>query len=301
MSSCSVADWTARAARHSERVSTPADAFLLRRSHGLSHPVEDFLFTYYPFSPNKLKKWLPALGELWETDAPSLLAYPELQAKECQHSPHGVTLCPELMPAATIRIAQFIAQLCSGMEERPPRFRCYGMHEWAMVYRQSADQVRHQGYELRLSPDELARFVEQQPIVCSHYDAFRFFSPEARPLNTLQPSLETRLQQEQAACLHANMDVYKWCYKLWPWCGSELLGEAFALAGKGRHMDMRASPYALEHLGYVPIRIETPEGREEYEAEQRVLAEAARPLRQRLLSAAQQVLHSASTQSLTVS
>ena len=52
---------------------------------------------------------------------------------------------------------------------------------------------------------------------------------------------------------------------------------------------MRASPYDLHDLGYEPIRIETPEGRARYEEEQRTLADKARPLRQRLLGAAEKL------------
>jgi hypothetical protein len=282
--------WTARAELHAQRVKSWADAFLDRRSRGLKHPVEDFLFTYYPFSPNKLKRWLPALGESIQVSSDLLALRPELCGKECAVSDSVMSLDPSSIPDSTLRVARLVQQLCVGIQSRPGRFRCYGMHEWAMIYQQSAEQVRHQGYELRLPPPELARFVESQPIVCSHYDAFRFFTPEAVGFNTLTPTLESRVAMEQPACLHANMDLYKWCFKLWPWCGSDLLGEVFVLAKAGREMDMRASPYDLAHLGYQPIRIETPEGRDEYEAEQRALAAAAEPFRERLREAASQVL-----------
>lgn len=252
--------------------------------------MEDFLFTYYSFSPSKLKQWLPALGEVLQVDAASLVEHPELQGKECLLRDGTAQLDASKIPAATLRAAGFITALSSAILQRAPRFRCYGLHEWAMVYRQSAEQVRHQGYELRLSEQELAKLVENQPMVCSHYDAFRFFTPEARGLNTLQPHLETRVQLEQGGCLHANMDLYKWAYKLWPWCGSDLVSDAFALAKRGREMDMRASPYDLQHLGYSPICIETTAGREEYEQEQRALAEAAQPLRRKLLQTAQNIL-----------
>jgi hypothetical protein len=292
LSTLPISIWQARAAEHLRIVAPWADAYLGRRSRGQKHPVEDFLFTYYSFSPNKLKRWVPALGEIIQVDAASLDAHPELLGKDTLCTEDTLQLDASQLPAATLRAAQFITDLSSAILQRAPRFRCYGLHEWAMVYQQSAEQVRHQGYELRISQQELAQLVENQPIVCSHYDAFRFFTPEARELNTLQPQLETRVQLEQGGCLHANMDLYKWAYKLWPWCGSDLVSEAFALAQRGRQMDMRASPYDLQHLGYYPIRIETCEGREEYEHEQRMLAEASEPLRRKLLLAAQQLLSS---------
>jgi hypothetical protein len=155
-----------------------------------------------------------------------------------------------------------------------------------MVYKQSAEQVRHSGYELRMTPEALAAFVQSQTVCCTHHDAFRFYTPEARPLNTAQPSFETRLEMEQAGCLHANMDLYKWAYKLWPWVGSDLVADAFEVAVAGRAMDMRASPYDLASLGFEPIRIETEEGRAEYRAEQRRISDLAEPVREKLQAAA---------------
>ena len=87
---------------------------------------------------------------------------------------------------------------------------------------------------------------------------------------------------EQGGCLHANMDLYKWSTKLWPWIGSDFIAKAFLLALKGRELDMRASPYDLEKEGYKPICIETEEGRKEYIKEQKFITEESIPLRQEL-------------------
>jgi hypothetical protein len=118
---------------------------------------------------------------------------------------------------------------------------------------------------------------------CSHFDAFRFFTPPARPLNLLQPTRETQHENEQPGCLHANMDLYKWSYKLAPIVGSTTVVDCFELARDIRTLDMRASPYDLAGLGYEPVRIETPEGRAEYATAQRAFAERAAPLRRRLI------------------
>ena len=88
---------------------------------------------------------------------------------------------------------------------------------------------------------------------------------------------------EQPACLHANMDLYKWAAKAMPWTGSELLLDCFELAVDLRDLDMRASPYDLTAWGRIAVPVETPEGRRQYETEQKALAIRARPLRQRLL------------------
>jgi hypothetical protein len=177
-------------------------------------------------------------------------------------------------------LAAFVYKLCKNISAQPPRFKCFGLHEWAMVYKSSA--FRHQGYRLRLSQEELAAFVESQNLCCSHYDAYRFFTEEAKPMNALAPTLETRLTMEQGGCLHANMDIYKWSVKLWPWVGSDFMARAYGLALSAREMDMRASPYDLIEAGFLPIKIETEEGRREYQRMQQELAETAKPLRDEL-------------------
>ncbi|MEY4485032.1 MAG: hypothetical protein RL693_2484 [Verrucomicrobiota bacterium] len=261
--------WKEREARHKQRVAAQAEAFVKRRAHGETHPVWDFLFTYYSFSPNKLTTWVPGI-----------LTADEIDDMETRHWE---------APPLTDRFrkeAAWIAQLCANIVSKPARLACYGLHEWAMVYRQSAEKVRHSGYTLRLSPEELATFIESQSLCCTHFDAFRFFTAEARPLNALNPSFESRLEMEQPGCLHANMDLYKWAYKLWPWIGSDLLADAFEVALFGRDLDMRASPYDLAALGFEPIAIETAEGRVQYVAAQRELAIRSEPVRKALQEAA---------------
>lgn len=259
----------AREIAHRARVEELVNDWLERSSRGVKHPVWDFLFTYYSFPPRKLTTWRPAIWEALEAPTES----DEEEWLEFEW--------PALKPRDVDR-ARWVAELCGAILSRPPRFACHGWHEWAMVYRQSAEEVRHRGYELRLSPHELASLLESQTISCSHYDAFRFFTPEARPMNVQEPTLETRQQMEQGGCLHANMDLYKWSQKLWPWIGSDLVGESFALAAEGRVLDMRASPYDLRELGFEPIPMETEEGREEYRAAQQALAAKAMPLRRKL-------------------
>lgn len=283
-------EWHARMGAHQARVASAADAFVDRRSRGTRHPVHDFLFTYYSFSSAKLKQWLPPVGVGIEIAPADFDRFPWLQSPLFCHESGTLRLDARRFGRRERELAQWVAQLCQHVLDRAGRFSCFGLHEWAMVYRQSQDEVRHQGWELRLPAEELATFVESQAICCSHYDAYRFFTPEARPLNTLRPTLASRLEHEQSACLHANMDLYKWSSKLWPWVGSDLIGECFALALEGRELDMRASPYDLSASGYEPVRIETAEGRSQYEGEQRCLATKAAPLRRRLQEACESLV-----------
>jgi hypothetical protein len=86
------------------------------------------------------------------------------------------------------------------------------------------------------------------------------------------------------------MDLYKWAFKFAPFTPSELTADCFELARDIREIDMRASPYDFQKLGYAPIRIETPEGRAEYEMHQRDFTNRSQPLRARLVAFAERLL-----------
>jgi len=270
--------WVTAEQRHRARVAAHAEGFVQRRAHGQKHPVWDFLFTYYNFSPNKLLTWVPGIQQ--KDKQPPLVA-------------SGAGLREHAWPAMKprdVKTAKWVATLCENILSRPARFGCYGLHEWAMVYKQTPEDIRHSQFPLRLPAEEISRLIDSQPLCCTHYDAFRFFTPQAVPLNATQPSLETRQQNEQGGCLHANMDLYKWATKLWPWVGSDLVADAFEVAIAGRAMDMRASPYELSNLGFEPIRIETEQGREEYRREQQALFALAAPVRKRLKDACEHLV-----------
>jgi hypothetical protein len=264
-------EWHPRRAAHEARVDAWLAPHLARRQAGEKHPVEDFLFTYYSFRPAQLRRWHPGAGVVLAGGEPD---------KDYVETGDGVMLDPEIRERKS---TEWIGTLLRNTASRPAHFGCFGMHEWAMVYR--AEGVRHEQVPLRLSPAETARVVDDNRVRCSHFDAFRFFTPAARPLNLLQPTREAQHDNEQPGCLHANMDLYKWAYKLSPLVESELVADAFALARDVRALDMRASPYDLAGLGYEPIRVETPEGRTRYARAQRAFAERAAPLRARLIAA----------------
>ena len=136
---------------------------------------------------------------------------------------------------------------------------------------------------MRLSTEEINSIVESRPVTCTHYDAFRFFSKPARPLNIHQPAKSKRIEFEQPGCLHTNMDLYKWAYKFYPWTSSKLIADAFELAVKTRKLDMQASPYDLRPYGFEPVKIETSEGRNEYKKQQQQLWKQSISLREQLL------------------
>ncbi|MFD0895403.1 hypothetical protein KBB96_20300 [Luteolibacter ambystomatis] len=247
----------------------------------MPHPIDDFLFVYYPFSFGKLEAWHPGFGTALEV----VEGMPAAFGSEPYRMTGGVAFLDTGMPGGKERQRlQWILELLEATRDRAPNFACYGLHEWAMVY--GGKEVRHEKTTpLRLPQAEIDALVKSRPVVCSHFDAFRFFAPDAQPLNRLQPTLMDRPAFEQPACIHANMDLYKWAAKSMPWIGSELLLDCFELAVELRDLDMRASPYDLTAWGREPVRIETPEGRRDYEREQRALAEKAAVLRSRLVTA----------------
>jgi hypothetical protein len=187
-----------------------------------------------------------------------------------------VTVTPEhlLARAETVR---FIARLLRATSSRPARLNCFGMHEWAMVYR--APMVRHVGVPLRLGSAGTDAVVESMPLRCSHFDAYRFFTEPATRRNTDTLTRDSQVATEQPGCVHAAMDCYKWAFKLGPLVESELVMDCLELAADARALDMRASPYDLRGYGFEPIAVETPAGRAEYVRAQQSIAERAAPLR----------------------
>ncbi len=279
------AEWQAHRRAHEERVDLLVAGHRGRVSTGRRHPVEDFLFRYYSFRPAALRRWHPGPGVVLQGQA----AREFLRWPEYQESGDGVELAVERLPAKRRAFAAWLAEFLAATQSRPAFFGCFGWHEWAMVYRQSPEEIRHNAHPLRFPPDELAEIVEQGSGCCTHFDAFRFFTPPARPLNRHQPTRETTIELEQPGCLHANMDLYKWAYKLSPATPGSLLLTCFELARNIREVDMRASPYDLQDLGYPPIKIETAAGRGEYEKLQREFSTRGEPLRQRLRELAERV------------
>jgi hypothetical protein len=268
--------WEAQRGAHVARVQRWTDPLRERRSSGTSHPVLDFLFTYYSHRPSRLLRWHPGPGVV--LSGPSARGYLRWPAYESV--PSGVMLGP--LPASRVPTVRFVSSLLSATASRAPRFGCFGLHEWAMVYRASA--VRHEKWPLRLGSVETDRIVESLPVRCTHFDAFRFFTPAARPLNALSLTRSDQVAQEQPGCLHAGMDLYRWAYKLDPFVPSSLVADCFELAHDIRVLDMCASPYDLSALGYAPVMIETAAGRAEYVRRQAEFVERAAPLRARLLS-----------------
>jgi hypothetical protein len=268
-------EWRERMARYASRLTPFVQDRIDRMSRGEKHPARDFLFEYYSFRPSELLRWSPGPGVLLEGATPA-----ELGWRKCfVRHPDGMILAP--FPGARAKFVAWATQYLEAIVDRDPLYGCFGLHEWAMVYR--TPEVRHAKTPLRLLPEAISRVVDGEHLCCTHYDAFRFFTPEAVPRNRHALSREITTDFDQRACIHVNMDLYRYAYKIAPWVPGELLADCFDLAWEARQIDMRASPYDMRPYGLEPIFIETDAGKLEYVAEQKRIAGRAVPLRQKLL------------------
>ncbi|GAA4484423.1 3-methyladenine DNA glycosylase [Microbacterium panaciterrae] len=272
--------WSERAGAHAERADLLTAAHRERRARGETHPVHDFLFTYYGYKPGQLRRWHPGAGVTLEGAAE--------RAAWRWYSPDPAAAPDAFFPDAAAfaadkpELARLVRAMLARTAARPGQFGCFGLHEWAMVYR--TPEHRHE-VPLRLGQAGTDAVVEAGELRCTHIDAFRFFTPEAVPRNRLAPTRETQPLLEQPGCLHAGMDVYKWAMKLGPLVDGETLLDAFELARDIRILDMEAAPYDLSNWGVEPVRIETPEGKAEYVRRQRGFAQRGTALRARILHA----------------
>ncbi len=270
-------EWRHKQKEHVSALSPILQPYLEKRSQQIKDPVLDFLFEYYHFRPSHLEKWSPGYGTgLLIKNQP----LPELS--ELKIDTGVAYLDPVLFPDNRRKSMHWILDLLEKSSRKDPSFGCFGMHEWAMVYK--AGNVRHNQIPLRMKKSELAEFVESRPLVCTHFDAFRFFTGSARPMNKYTLSRETFADNEQPGCIHTNMDLYKWGFKMYPWISSNVIRKAFLLAVEARTVDMQASPYDLRSKGLEPIRIETESGRREYLERQRDIYEKGEPVRNQLIS-----------------
>lgn len=284
-------EWRQREHDHRERAHALTAGHLSRRRTGESHPVEDFLWNYYFLKPSHLLKWHPGAGILLENAA---LEGPDTSRETWRfYGRRGDDLYVDAVAFTKERGASVrqIERLLRATLGRPARFGCFGLHEWAMVYRQQPADVRHRDTPLRLSNAEIDDVVESHQLACTHFDAFRFFTPAAAPLNAEQLTREGQVEREQPGCLHAGMDLYKWAGKLGPMIPGELLLDTFELARDIREVDMQASPYDVsKYRGasgdpLTPIAIETIQGKREYVARQREFTARANALRHAILEA----------------
>ncbi len=131
-------EWQARAEAHLAKE---------RRSRHEPHPVHDFLFQYYMYSPGKLETWHPAPSESLEDtpDARERFRPPEYRAADGVIRRDLGALSHEGREQLSL-----VANVLAATQSRPANFGCYGVHEWAMVYR--GHDIRHAGVSNSTGP-----------------------------------------------------------------------------------------------------------------------------------------------------
>ncbi|WP_125132016.1 3-methyladenine DNA glycosylase [Microbacterium sp. 10M-3C3] len=271
------AQWRERERAHAERADRMTAGRRARVARGETHPVDDFLYTYYSYRPSLLRRWHPGADVVLE-DAADRLAQRWYRPGPV---PDTAMVDDTAFRAEKGPLIEAVRRILRATAGRAGSFGCFGLHEWAMAYR--AADVRHD-VPLRLGHEGTDAVVEAHDLRCTHVDAFRFFTPDAIPRNRETLRREDQVRTEQPGCLHAGMDLYKRAVKLGPLVPGELLLDAFALARDIRELDMRASPYDLRAWGLDPVAIETVEGKAEYVRHQRGFAERGAAVRQRLLA-----------------
>lgn len=288
--------WEALAEAHAARADALTAVWREARAAGRKHAIEDFLFTYYPTRAAQLRRWHPGPGVV--LTLPDAGGAPEADDRTSwrwyRQDAGAVTLDLAAYLADRGDTVRYVRSLVSATASRPGTFGCFGLHEWAMVYgdRAAGRDHRHP-LPLRLGHDGTDAVVESHPVRCSHFDAYRFFTPEATDRNQLRPTRAAQVAMEQPGCLHANMDLYKWCLKLGPGVPGDVLLDAFELARDIRWTDMAASPYDVSAYGVEAVEIETPDGKAEYVRRQRDFAVRSNALRHRLLDTCDRLLQPA--------
>lgn len=200
-----------------------------------------------------LKTWHPGIGVFLEGTPPHATMRDFLLVDASLHHAAGVQLDLASYMQRRGSSVRYIHELLSATRDNHAQFDCFGLHEWAMVYK--SNDLRHD-LPLRLTPSETDRVVESHNIKCTHFDAYRFFTTPAIPLNLTVLTREDQPRNDQCGCLHATMDLYKWSAKLGPLVPGDLFLDAFELARDTRILDMelRLTTSADTALATSPLR-----------------------------------------------
>ncbi|MCD5313735.1 3-methyladenine DNA glycosylase [Kineosporia babensis] len=283
--------WQPLAREHERRADELTAGHRERKARRERHAIDDFLFEYYNTRPSVMRRWHPGAGTRLE---PTPGGIPHQNWRWYSTAEDGtVGFDAAQFMAERGDSVRFIHRLLTAISTRPAFTGCFGLHEWAMVYRQ--DEHRHP-LPLRLGQAGTDAVVEAHPIRCSHFDAFRFFTPKAVGRNRLQPTRETQVELDQPGCLHASMDGHKWATKLGPAIPGDLALDCFELARDIRLLDMQASPYDLSSYQQPAVAIETAEGKAEYVSRQRAFAERSQLLRTRMITVLELLISPAGTE-----
>ena len=146
-------------------------------------------------------------------------------ARRCHRRPAS-TCWPAPTPCA------FIADLLRATASRPARLNCFGLHEWAMVYR--APTVRHAPGAAAARRRRHRRRGRVDAVALQPLRRLPVLHRAGRARATPSSSPGTRqVATEQPGCLHAAMDLYKWALQAGP-AGGLRAGDGLPGAGRRR-------------------------------------------------------------------
>ena len=191
-------EWTARAAAHEARIDRWTAPHRERRRRGETHPVLDFLFTYYSEPPGRLRRWHPgpdvALG------GPALRTPPGAgtPGRRRHRAPRRRRL-----PGRPRRHRPLRPPAARGHRRRA-RPSAAASACTSGRWSTATGSTRHP-VPLRLGQAGTDAVVEAHPIRCTHFDAFRFFTPDAvRPQPpAADPGDASPSSSSRAACTPA--------------------------------------------------------------------------------------------------
>ena len=218
----------------------------------------DFLFTYYSLRPRQLLRWHPGYGVALAGAAArrATWAAPATSARSARD---GVTVGADYL-LRRLDTVRFIAELLAATAARPAQLNCFGLHEWAMVYRSA--EVRHDAVPLRLGSAGTDAVVESMPLRCSHFDAYRFFTARRRHATPSSPDPgDAGRSGSSRAVVHANMDLYKWCATSWArWSIPICCSTAWNWPPRPANWICGPARTTCRDYGFAPIRIEAAGG-----------------------------------------
>jgi hypothetical protein len=277
--------WRELEQRHTAVVDELTVDHLGRRRRGEPHPVVDFVFTYYRTSVATVRRWHPGPAMILENAHLTERMDWRHYERASLHGRVGLMVDPASVLTRCGRRIDRARDVVGSTASRPGATGCFGLHEWAMLYGSAEEDIRHDRIPLRVSHARIDRVVGESRLRCTHFDAFRFFTDAAAPLNQDVLDREGQARNEQPGCLHAGMDLYSHVAGMEAGAPGELLLDALVAAFDAREVDMRSSPYDLSAWGLDPIAVETPEGRAEFVAYQRGWIRRTQALRARFLDA----------------
>ena len=234
--------WRARAAAHEARVDALGASRTSRAARrAITHPVEDFLFTYYSQRPAALRRWHPGYGVALAGRGavrPGCRATPSTATRRGRPGARCLAAA-----AARRRCATLLARDRVAARRRSAASGCTS-GRWSTGSRSTRSGMPPgRCGSGRPAP---TRSSSRTGSRCSHFDAFRFFTAVGPAAATpSSPAATTGPAFEQPGCLHAGMDLYKHAFRLTPLVRSDLVADCFELARDIRELDMRAAPYDL--------------------------------------------------------